>query len=385
MSDLSQKKSTSAESDVAEPVEIEAKFTHSSSANATNVKPGNKALWFICIINLLFVLGLGAAIYWAWHQYQTLANTEENKFDQVTQQINALSQTSKYADNTIIDKQSILSKNVESMLEELQASQQVNQALQQQLAEVSGRRPSDWLLAEADYLVNLAGRKLYLEKDVRTAITLLSEADARIEDLNDPSLFPVRTLIAADIAALEQINQVSVTSIALAIGGMLPQVSELPLNNFTLPEAANDEDLELSSDIADWRENLSRTWKSIVGDFISVKATDAPIEPYLAERQQWLIEQQLKHALSRAQSAALSEQITLFQQNIQEAIALIIEHYKLNTPNVEQYLGALQQLLATNFERQYPDKLQSQSLLKETVKQRVNIRFDRSSSEGTSL
>ena len=53
------------------------------------------------------------------------------------------------------------------------------------MADVKGRRPNDWLLAEADYLVKLAGRKLFLEHDVESATQLMESADQRIASLND--------------------------------------------------------------------------------------------------------------------------------------------------------------------------------------------------------
>lgn len=52
----------------------------------------------------------------------------------------------------------------------VQSQQQKSiQSLQLAVADVKGRRPNDWLLAEADYLVKLAGRKLFLEHDAVSA------------------------------------------------------------------------------------------------------------------------------------------------------------------------------------------------------------------------
>lgn len=71
----------------------------------------------------------------------------------------------------------------------VQSQQQKSiQSLQLAVADVKGRRPNDWLLAEADYLVKLAGRKLFLEHDAVSATKLMESADQRIAALNDPSL-----------------------------------------------------------------------------------------------------------------------------------------------------------------------------------------------------
>ena len=85
-----------------------------------------------------------------------------------------------------------------------QAEQGVTQRLSvmdTRLGEVSGRQPNDWTLAEASYLVRIAGRKLWLEDDIDTAQSLLVAADLRVAELSDPSLYPLRASIAEDIAA----------------------------------------------------------------------------------------------------------------------------------------------------------------------------------------
>lgn len=78
-------------------------------------------------------------------------------------------------------------------------------SLQLAIADIKGRRPNDWLLAEADYLVKMAGRKLWLEHDVVSATRLMENADQRISALNDPSLTPLRRAMADDIATLKAI------------------------------------------------------------------------------------------------------------------------------------------------------------------------------------
>lgn len=395
------------------PIASETKATPASSGNndvsantssAASVKQkGNGGLWLVTVINFLLIVGVIGAGYWYYTQIASDESEQQSVFARLSEDINDfkqdLSSDIEQSNSRVNELQQALeanNKNNRLLLEQLQdsinANTEASGALAEKLAEVSGRRPSDWLLAEANYLVNMAGRKLYLEKDIRTAITLLKEADARLADLNDPSLFPVRALIAADVQTLNQINPTSTSSIALAIGSMISKVNDLPLDTLQIPESTVNEDLTLSEDVADWRENLARTWKSIVGDLITIDHMNEPLEPYLAERQQWLIEQQLKHSLSQAQSAALNEQDTLFKTTMQQAIALIIEHYKLEDTKVSQFLVALQELQNTDLARTYPDKLESQASLTDLIKRRLqgvyNNQFDEGDanpSEGNSL
>jgi uroporphyrin-3 C-methyltransferase len=361
----------------------------------TSKKPAKTGfLWFITLINLLILILLCAGAYWYYTQIASVESSKQSEVLSIQQNlddqgrslqgnINQLKQNNQSLENKLSDTQQSNQQALAKVQQSVNNAQQkiennaiATQSITKRLAEMSGRRPSDWLLAEANYLVNMASRKLYLEKDIRTAVTLLREADARLDDLNDPSLFSVRALIAADIQTLSQVNSVSTDSIALTLAGMLPKVSELPLDTLQLPESNIEQDLTLSEDVNDWRQNLSKTWKSIVNDLISIDYVDKPLEPYLAERQQWLIEQQLKHAIAQAQTAALNEQIDLYRSAIQQGIDIIVEHYQLENSQVSQFLGVLKELQSTDFSRNYPSSLSSPSALKDILEQRVKGLFN---------
>lgn len=371
--------------------------TAQSSSEALDPKTKKPAttglLWLFTAINLLMLLLICAGAYW---YYTQIAGTESTKQTDIVAlklglseqsrdlqfNVSQLKQNSQTLENSIANVKQSTAKDLASIENQLAADlanvqQDLAQAssaaniLRKKLAEMSGRRPSDWLLAEANYLVNMAGRKLYLEKDIRTAMTLLKEADTRLNDLNDPSLFPVRALIAGDIQALSLVNPVSTNSIALAIAGMLPKVSELPLDTLQLPENINQQNLTLSEDIIDWRENLHKTWQSVVDDLISIDYIDQPLEPYLAQRQQWLIEQQLNYALTQAQTAALNEQVEFYRAATQRAIGLLVEHYQIDNVRVSQFLVALQELQNIDFSRNYPATLASQASLQGIIENRI--------------
>ncbi|WP_204321402.1 uroporphyrinogen-III C-methyltransferase, partial [Streptococcus pneumoniae] len=61
-------------------------------------------------------------------------------------------------------------------------------SLQTQMKQVSqlaiAQQPSDWLFSEADFLLNNALRKLVLDNDVDTAVSLLKLADETLVKVN---------------------------------------------------------------------------------------------------------------------------------------------------------------------------------------------------------
>jgi uroporphyrin-3 C-methyltransferase len=356
--------------------------------SATEPKGKTGVLWFFTIVNLLVLVALIGAGYWTWLQWQTQNQQQTNALatqqTRLEQQQNSLEQQQKNIAQSIAFNQlakgdleqqnQALQTSLLSLIEQLQLTSAEVQTNQRNLADVSGRRPADWLLAEADYLVRMAGRKLWLEHDVKTAMMMLQSADSRIQDLDDPSLLPLRAKLAEDLQALQQVNQVSTSSIALALGAMLKQVDNLPLAFFKKPETeAVDETVTESID--DWRSNLARNWREATKNFFSFKKVTSEIKPFMSDQQQWLSKEQLKFALLQAQVAVLQENSALYQQSLQTAFGLLIESFDIKKDMVVQFTDSLSNLQLTDFKRTYPEQFNVAPLLQDIIEQRLNSRF----------
>jgi uroporphyrin-3 C-methyltransferase len=366
-----------------------------SSASATPPRKADSVsrgktgiLWFFTMINLLVLIAIIGAGYWAWLQWQAQNQQQTDALAaqqmSVQQQQSSMLQQQKNIAQSIASNQLVkndleqqnqaLQTSMQSLIEQFQLTSAQVLINQRNLADVSGRRPADWLLAEADYLVRMAGRKLWLEHDVKTAIMMLQSADSRIQDLDDPSLLPLRAKLAEDLQALQQINQVSTSSIALALGAMLKQVNNLPLAFFKRPE--NDAvDETVTGSIDDWRSNLARNWREATKNFFSFKQVTAEIKPFMSEQQQWLSKEQLKFALLQAQIAVLQENTTLYQQSLQTAFGLLIESFDTEKDNVVQFTNSLSNLQRTDFDINYPKQFNVAPLLQDIIEQRLNNRF----------
>lgn len=323
------------------------------------------ALWFFTLLNFLLVVAAAVAGYWFWMQWQQSINTESTIISEHQQTLeNQAGQLQTLNSNLVIQNTEIQQKFASVSSQAANASEQA-EANRKNLADVSGRRPADWLLAEADYLVRMAGRKLWLENDVKTAVAMLQSADSRLQDLADPSLLPVRQFIASDIQTLQQINQVSLTSIALSLSGMIQQVNNLPLS---LPEAQTD--LSEPEEV----EGMSRIWAYILSNF-KYQPNSEPIKPLLTEQQQWLAKEQLRYALLQSQSAVMAQQTTLFQQSIQRAIGLLVQHYDLDSEQVKGFIAALTNLETTKIDKNYPQQLDAARPLQDMLESRMNNSF----------
>lgn len=367
-----------------EVIESSATQSESTKSGAKQKKSsGNGLLWFVVIILFLIVLGMAGAGYWYYMQQQSASADSAT-----TQQSNAtkLNAIERGRADILATLQDVARTNqtLQSTVDELktqneQLSLQAESTLQQ-LNNMEGRRPADWLIAEADYLVRMAGRKLWLENDVRTAILLLVNADKRLKSLADPSVLPVRASLAEDIQTLQQLNPVSQSSVALALTGMMAQIDKLPLDTFEKPEDASAEDTTLSGSADDWQDNLAKVWRSLVNDFLTVKTIEGPIEPVLSLEAQFLAKEQLRLQLMHAQTAALQGDAGLYNQSLQYAQTLIIEKYDTEKSQVTGFVEALQNLIATDISRPIPTELASQKPLERLLDSRVKQVFGQGAS-----
>ncbi|MEZ7225820.1 uroporphyrinogen-III C-methyltransferase [Alteromonas sp. DY56-G5] len=365
---------------------IESSATHSESTSSGAAKKkssGNGLLWFVVIILFLIVLGMAGAGYWYYMQQQSASKDSESALQTTTSQLNTI-ERERAGLVASIDKVARTNQTLESTVAELKAQNEKltlqAESTLEQLNNMEGRRPADWLIAEADYLVRMAGRKLWLENDVRTAILLLVNADKRLKSLADPSVLPVRANLAEDIQTLQQLNPVSQSSVALALTGMIAQIDKLPLDTFEKPQDANAEDTTLSESADDWQENLAKVWRSLVNDFLTIKTIEGPVEPVLSLEAQFLAKEQLRLQLMHAQTAALQGDAGLYNQSLQYAQTLIIEKFDTEKSQVTGFVDALQNLIATDVSRPIPTELASQKPLERLLDSRVKQVFGQGAS-----
>ena len=337
-------------------------------------------LWLVTLLNLLLLGGAAYGGYWYFNQHSVtqtkldtlrseLNNELGQKHSQMTNRAATLEQQiSAQAEATqdVLDGEAAQQATVEQLENQLQGALA-------QIQELDGRRPTDWLIAEADYLVRMAGRKMWLEKDLRTAIMLLGNADQRLKSLADPSVLPVRALIAQDIQALQQVNPVSEVSVALALDGLVKQVDKLAI---ITPKEANEFTRdEVSDSASDWKQNLLNVWRSLVDDFIRVEYRDEPVEPMMTAQQEWLSREQIKLALQQAQAAALAGEQALYQASIERAATIISDDYIQSNSDVSGFQSALSQLKNTDISKAVPTELSSQAALESLLDSRVKRVF----------
>ena len=329
-----------------------------SQPQAQVVEQNNSNVIAIIAIILVFVLGAGGYYFYQQLNSQLLANSNS-----VTKLLTSQSQERDKTRAAINEQLNSAEQQVQALSTQVSVSDKNVALLQDKLLDLSGRRPNDWLLAEANYLVRLAGRKLWLEKDQQTASSLLATADLRIAEMNDPSLLALRKALAKDIAALQALPTDQTESIALRIDGLISQVDNLKLNNIKVPQALANDDGSLSKSPADWKENIAKTWDSFLEGFVTVRRRSGTIEPLMSPKQQWYLEENLKGKLVQSQLALYRQQQDAFEHSIELATRWVMQFYDRSDSTTEFMLKEFAQLQQLKISVKYPQKFNTSDLL----------------------
>ncbi|EGR0479904.1 heme biosynthesis operon protein HemX [Vibrio cholerae] len=320
-------------------------------------------------VALLLVLALGAGFAYVHQQQKSEFNNQlqavRAELKQTRDALNAqLEQTVSKATSQATE----ITHRAETVLEQQQKS---IESLQLAVADIKGRRPNDWLLAEADYLVKLAGRKLFLEHDVETATQLMESADQRIAALNDPSLTALRKTMANDITTLKNIPLIDRDGLVLRLISLQQQIDNLPLANTILPADQPQTSQAVSENLDDWQTNLKNSLKAFADNFITFRSRDGNVIPLLSPTQHFYLRENLQAKLETAIKGVYTEQQTLYRTALDTAAQWSTSFFNPDDKAVQSFNAALAQLAEQQVQVEYPVKLQAQQQLADVINERL--------------
>ncbi len=244
--------------------------------------------------------------------------------------------------------------------------------MQQKVATISGTDAKTWLLAQADFLVKLAGRKLWSDQDVTTAAALLKSADASLGDMNDPSLITARRALTQDIASLGTVSQVDYDGIILKVNQLSNQIDNLRLADNNDDDSPMDSDSsELSSSLSEWRINLQKSWQNFMDSFITVRRRDETTVPLLAPNQDVYLRENLRSRLLVAAQAVPRHQEETYKQALDNVSTWVRAYYDTDDATTTAFLEDVDKLSQQNITMNVPDKLASQPILEKLMQTRV--------------
>ncbi len=349
------------------PVEETSPADNSSASKPPRAKKSDGKV--LSAVAIVIALAIGAGLYLnGKHQADLQAQTNQS----LSEQLSALQQ------QLGSDKQQLTQQldSANSTLQEAR-TQQDNSAreletLRDKVAQISGNDTRTWLLAQADYLVKLAGRKLWSDQDVTTAAALLKSADASLADMNDPSVMNVRRALTQDISALAAVSQIDYDGTILKLNQLSNGVDNLRLADNDSDDSPMDADGgELSSSLTEWRQNLVKSWHNFMDDFITIRRRDNTAQPLLAPNQDVYLRENIRSRLLIAAQAVPRHQDEIYKQSIDAVSTWVRAWYDTNDAATKAFLAQLDELSQQSISMDVPDTLESQLLLEKLMQTRV--------------
>ncbi|QWL67530.1 uroporphyrinogen-III C-methyltransferase [Aeromonas jandaei] len=312
-------------------------------------------------VTILLALGLTGGLYLHGHKN---AVAQQAELAQLKQQL--ASAMSKIDQNN--------SKDAEQLAALGQTQQRLQgemQGLQNRVLDLNDKRPNDWMLAESEYLVRMAGRKLWLEHDLVSAITLLGNADERIAALNDPSLMPIRKALAEDITKLKGMPRIDREGLTLKLAALEDQIELLPLSAVNMPEAKQEQDQAVSTNPDEWESNLKKNWVKFTENFITIRRRDGAVEALLSPQQEFFLRENLKTKLLQAQLAVYREQQSLYEDSIDKAQRWLTQYFDTDNSATHYMQGELDKLKGEQIQISYPEQFKTQAMLEQVLTERL--------------
>ncbi|EBP1649557.1 uroporphyrinogen-III C-methyltransferase [Salmonella enterica] len=335
----------------------------------TEKKSKNGAALVLSAVAIAIALAAGIGLY-GWGKQQATAQTETS--DALATQLTALqkAQESQKAElEGIIKKQA--AQLDDANRQQAALAKQLDE-VQQKVATISGSDAKTWLLAQADFLVKLAGRKLWSDQDVTTAAALLKSADASLADMNDPSLITARRAITDDIASLSSVAQIDYDGIILKLNQLSNQIDNLRLaDNDTDGSPMDSDSSELSSSLSEWRVNLQKSWQNFMDSFITIRRRDDTAVPLLAPNQDVYLRENIRSRLLVAAQAVPRHQEETYRQALDNVSTWVRAYYDTDDAATKAFLEEVDKLSQQNITMDLPETLGSQAILEKLMQTRV--------------
>ena len=281
------------------------------------------------------------------------APAQEVKFD--TTQLAQLESANKAMQNKIAQVEELINAKSHELVG-LQS--QINKVS----AQANAQQPTDWLFSESDFLLNNALRKLVLDNDVDTAVSLLKLADETLAKVNNSQSAAIRSAINQDLKQLLSVAGVDQNSVMQKLSQLANTVDELPVLDVNFGDDQNA--TKLSDSLSDWAENAEKSATSFLNHFIRISPKHgADRKELLAPNQDIYLRENIRLRLQLAIMAVPRQQNELYKQSLEAVASWIRSYFDTNAEVTQNFLKSVDELSEVSIYVDVPSQLQSLSML----------------------
>ncbi len=320
---------------------------------AVTKKPSNFLAW----LTIFFVFLASGGSYFAYIQLQ------QQSMYQSELSLKNHQDTLRQVASLLKTNQS-LSANLTTLTEQFNRTQLISNDKVARIEKQMGKNKRQWLIAEAQYLVNLANIRLQLVGDVDTAIIALQSADARLKQNGDPLTFKVRDQLAKEISSLKNAPQPDLVGISAQLIALESLVGHMHVHT---PHAGTAQAAHIGTSPnmpESLQETIDNAWETF-SKLIVVRRHDKPLAATMTPEQVELIKKNLALKLEAARLALINQDQALYLACINITSQWISDYFDATDKTVTLVTSELAQLKSLTIKASYPSIALSLKLLNE--------------------
>lgn len=261
-------------------------------------------------------------------------------------------------------------RDINRRLDTLNDAPQQLQELASSVEELRGRAEGPeraWSRAEALFLLELAQRRLILERDVDTAIVALESADLRLASLRDAAFAGVRQEIAKELQALRAVQQPDTTGILSRLMSAEERAGDAPVKGILVTERN-------AFDRSKLPDGMFARAGAIIGqtfsNMIVVRKVDDLSGRVITAEEALLRRQHLQLLLFAARTAVARHDEQAYRTALAGARRSLGEFFDLSNPAAQSLLSEVQALEPVNIDPALPGVTSSINALRRMVPSR---------------
>jgi uncharacterized protein HemX len=336
-------------------------------------RAGAGVAWLALIVALAALLAAGWSGYSAWRSERQSERRPDPLLDvqsrvatseEAVERIDAAMNDLESADTAIEARLDRLRKDLDARLERIDSLPPRLANLENSLSALQGISAgarNTWLIAEAEYYLQIANAQLQLANNPRLAALALGMADERVAAVGDPALTDVRRALADELTALDGMQTADVVGVTLTLASLARVVDDLPLRTL-IGRAGTDEPVAAEG------SGLDRAWSAVrnaMGSLVKHSKPGDTAIPLMTPDAEVFLRTNLKLQLQTARLALLRGEQAAFTQSLDDAARWLREYFDPAKTPVRSALETITEIRDAAAPGEKPDISESLRLLRQ--------------------
>ncbi len=348
-------------------------ITVEAPASETKKTRGNGVAWLAVLLSATALGAVGYTVFQDWRASDDSAEVDnlgriealDRRVSEANTAINALASDSGPVTHPDFGSDiDAVRRDVDEQIRQLNSLPTRMTTIENSVASlvgISAGARETFLLAEAEYYLQIGNAQLQLANNPRLASLALGMADERVTQLSDPGLTVVRRAISDELAALEVMEKPDLEGATLTLGSLARVVESLPLASAT-PDA--DEPAEFDPE----QGNIDRAWGSVkdaMSGLVKVTPPDQAKLALVSPDAEYFLRNNIALQLQSARLALLRGEQAIFEQTLDDASALLNTYFDADSEQVTSAQLTITEIRAGVFAATAPDISESLRLLRQ--------------------